>query len=100
MVDTKESGWGLLVRFEDQSPSYCYGFEAGKVWRDMELGTSPIETTFREENLHTLSRMADTMKYQFAHDITSVEGWLTGTFTFIGSDPVKKRLQVVHGGIQ
>lgn len=96
----EEGSWGLVVRFEDQSPSYCYGFEAGKIWRDMENGISQIEATVREENLKTLQRMADTMKYEFDHEITSVPGWVTATFTFIGRDPVKKRLSVVTGGIK
>ena len=95
-----KSGWGLLVRFEDQSPSYCYGFEAGKIWKSMEIGEIEIEATVREENLATLRRMADVMKYEMKDEETSVEGWHHARFAFIGTDPVKKRLSIIPGGLK
>lgn len=95
-----KSGWGLLVRFEDQSPSYCYGFEAGKIWKSMENGELLIEATVREENLTTLRRMADVMKYEMDTEITSIPGWINASFSFIGRDPVKRRLEVIPGGLK
>lgn len=95
-----KSGWALVVRFEDQSPSYCHGFEAGKIWKSMEDGLMQIEATVREENLSTLRRMADAMKYTMDSEITSVPGWINVIFAFIGSDPVKKRLTVIPGGLK
>src|ERR1700761_4008733 len=100
MTNNDKSGWVLVVRFEDQSPSYCHGFEAGKIWRSMEIDEALIETTVMGENLKTLQRMADAMTYEMVAEPSSIGDWHEATFRFIGSNPVKKRLSVIPGGLE
>lgn len=72
-----------LVAFEDASQSYVNGFEAGMVWREMELamarlGTGEcavIERTVHIENMTTLARMTDALGWS-VHFESAADGWL------------------------
>lgn len=60
----------MLFSFPDQSESFCYGFEAGKLWAAMDTyGEATIDRGFNEglpirhENLLLVQRMAAVRNY-------------------------------------
>ena len=78
MSDESEvhDGYQLLVSFPDQSPTFCHGFEAGKLWAEMRGGLSAeIETTTRVENREVILRMATAEGWEVRRTPSSVDGW-------------------------
>lgn len=78
MAEEQEmTGYKLAVSFPDQSPSFCYGFEAGKLWERMESGTvAEIEMTTRIENREVIARCADYLGWSVDEvKPSATEGW-------------------------
>jgi hypothetical protein len=73
--------YGLIVSFEDQSPSYVHGFEAGIIDARMKSGAeAEIEVVVHTENRETLRRMAVAYGWSVEFVDTEVEGWTTANF--------------------
>lgn len=71
-----DDAYGLLVAFDDQSPAYVYGFEAGMIWAQMRAGTtSGIEVTTHAENRETIRRMAISDGWTIECNPSEVDGW-------------------------
>lgn len=72
-------GYGLVVSFPDQSPSFVHGFEAGGIWEQMKfarLGASAaLSMTVHTENLEVIERMAISQGWTFSATLTAVQGW-------------------------
>lgn len=93
-----EEGWELAIRFQDQSPSYAYGFEAGQFWAEMKGGASLIQRMVMAETTSMIQRMADYLGYIMSEEQQEY-GWVTVTLTKTPENPVRKRLKVIHGGL-
>ncbi len=66
----------LLMAFVDQSPSFAYGFEAGKVWAEMGSNRRVIEGQYHEENHEQLMRCAQTKGYHVISITGQGSGWV------------------------
>lgn len=57
----------LLISFPDQSPAFCYGYEAGIIWGKMEMGIPDLHVTIHESNIGLIKTMAQKCenKYTF-----------------------------------
>jgi hypothetical protein len=71
---SKEEGYGLVIEFPDQAPSFAYGFEAGQVYALMMEKVSRIKRTINDENVDLISQMAARCEYsvKFNH---AADGW-------------------------
>lgn len=66
----------LLVSFEDQSPSFVHGFEAGTIWEKLRHSkVYSIEMTVHDENVETIRRMAVAEGWDAEFTPSEVEGW-------------------------
>lgn len=91
-------GWSLALYFDDQSPSYAHGFEAGQFWAEMKQGVPTIERMVMDEAVPMLRRMADHQSYIL--EVKFLEhGWAEVKLEKTLGDPVKQRLTVVEGGL-
>lgn len=70
-----EDGYSLLVSFHDQSESYCLGFEAGALWRDLEFGKEIVARHQHTSNLPTLHQIAAQFGKKLIVDPTGMEEW-------------------------
>lgn len=70
----------LLMPFFDQSKSYAYGFEAGKIFGEMECNRRVIEGTFNEENHQQLLLCAKTNNYKVLSITDLGDGWINLRF--------------------
>ena len=84
MSNNKE--YGLAYRFEDQSPSYTYGFEAGLIAESMKRKDLAISATVRVENETTLREMAKYHRYSIEIKPTKFEGWMNLQAKLINMD--------------
>lgn len=76
-AETTETKYGLLVSFEDQSPSYVHGFEAGMLWHRMEAGAeAEIELMVHSANRETINRMAIAKGWTATFAATEYDEWL------------------------
>lgn len=88
-----------LVAFEDASQSYVNGFEAGMVWREMELAVQDhelvpgdlvfLERTVHSENSVTLRRMADALGWRYSEE-PAAEGYLFVRMEYVHRGPAPK----------
>lgn len=69
------SEYNLILRFDDPTPSYTYGFEAGIIWALMETGVENINRPIREENIEVIQRMGSRLGYRTDLKPT-MGGWL------------------------
>jgi len=90
--------WELAIRFDDQSPSYAFGFEAGQFWAEMKNGASLIQRMAMEETMPMLRRMADYQRYILTEEPVEY-GWVNVTLTKTSEDPLRRRLTVIKGGL-
>jgi len=67
--------YGLLVSFEDQSPEYVHGFEAGQIWEEMAR-CKDINKTVHTANKVTLERMAIAAGYVVEFEKTEFKEWV------------------------
>lgn len=71
--------WNLILQFDDQSPSFSYGFQAGQIWQSMVCGVH-FETQFSGEILELVQRMPVRKNYTFEiKDIGNGWYYLKGT---------------------
>lgn len=65
--------YDLILQFDDQSPSFAYGFQAGQIWTKMD-SCDQFTEMFSGEILELVQRMASRKNYSFK--ISSVrDGW-------------------------
>jgi hypothetical protein len=69
--------WGLILSFPDQSASFAHGFEAGKIWNDMQRGgQAELAYHTSPENRELIRRMADHLGWVVeSKPSTEVEEW-------------------------
>lgn len=70
MSDTNGDSYQSILQFDDQSPSFAHGFEAGQVWQAMR-DRMPIELPVHGENLELFQRMF--IRQQYVHRIEPLE---------------------------
>lgn len=70
-----DAEYGLLVSFDDESPSFVHGFEAGQVWEQIERKRAVIKKTVHAVNLKLYRRMAASAGY--AISVTHHKGFDT-----------------------
>lgn len=81
-------GYELVVAFPDDSPSFCYGFEAGGLWERMKRGdVAEIEVTTRNENHEVIARMGVALGWTVAVKPSEVDGWDYTTLTKVAPAP-------------
>lgn len=69
----------LIIRFSDQSNSFTYGVEFGRLLNKMENLESPVENNgfpIREENRSVLIQACKAYNYTPIFSTCQVEGWL------------------------
>lgn len=82
MAEGNDRSYSLLVSFPDDSHSFVHGFEAGKLWEQMESGdVAEIEMTTHVANREVIRRMADHLGWELEVADTLVEGWDITTLT-------------------
>lgn len=84
--------YALAFRFDDQSPSYTLGFEAGQLSEMLKAKANITRHIVHPDNLPTLHRMAEYYGYSLIVDGTAIEGWCEITATPL---PPKPKLMVV-----
>jgi hypothetical protein len=68
-----ELDWECILQFDDESPAFAFGFQAGGIWERMKT-RQPFEDQFCGEILELVQRMPSRCNYNFA--ITAQEnGW-------------------------
>jgi len=87
------SGWQCLVSFPDQSESFVLGFEAGKLWRLLEIGEEvnswPDHELAHIANLELYQRFATHFRCDLYVDDSGDGCWCAVTFV-----PVKPKLRI------
>ncbi|RYD67465.1 MAG: hypothetical protein EOP83_02835 [Verrucomicrobiaceae bacterium] len=73
-MEDEPTSYGLVVSFEDQSPSFVNGFEAGMLWQQMKTETK-IAAATHTQNRETLRRMAIASGFSFEARPSEVAGW-------------------------
>jgi hypothetical protein len=70
--------YGLVLPFDDDSPSFVHGFEAGRIAMCMQQGLTPIDDAMpvHSENAEVLRRMADYYAYRIELRPSGTDGWL------------------------
>ncbi len=66
---TNNTEHNLIVRFDDQSPSFVHGFEAGQVWEQIEKKRSIINRTVHAINEDLFRRMARDHGYSISVEV-------------------------------
>ncbi len=75
------SDYMLVVEFPDQSPSFAYGVEVGKLWEQMKRdGATVIESTTMFENREVIRRIAAYLGWEVEFRVIA-EGWDDTAFT-------------------
>lgn len=69
-----EPGWELILAFPDPSPSFCHGFEAGKIWERMKE-LAPIDHLVSDENREMFVRMAKAKGWRAEFERVNDDGW-------------------------
>lgn len=99
-------GYQLVVAFPDESPSFARGFEAGKLWEEMDVwdlvGHGLIEATTMTENREVIRRMAVARGWEVDVTPTETEGWDYTVLNKLGGQPVTPNPQgfrIIKGGI-
>lgn len=65
--------YNCILQFDDQSPSFSFGFQAGVIWQKTKSG-EPFTDQFSGDNLELVQRMASRAGYEF--EITDAgNGW-------------------------
>lgn len=65
----------LLIAFEDESPSFVHGFEAGRIWEAMKT-REMIVMTVHDENVALISQMAARNDYSAQFRASDIPGWV------------------------
>ena len=72
----EEPGWQLVLAFPDGSASFCYGFEAGRIWERMRrFPHDTIDEVVSDENRELYSRMAQSADWTIAFEPVNNDGW-------------------------
>lgn len=78
---TIESDYGMIVAFDDTSPSFVHGFEAGMIWARLEQGDAEIDLGLSEglpihqESVEIVKRMAAARGYEVTFGVPG-NGWI------------------------
>lgn len=93
------SGYKLVVKFPDPSPSFVHGFEAGRLWQRMSGNERVIDETVHVENQELIMGMA--MSKAFADSFGEAkDGWMSVQLvnTTFDADPHGEYFWVQRGG--
>lgn len=71
----KEQQYGLLISFEDQSPSFVHGFEAGQIWEAMQDEKPEIGKIVHTANMDLISQMAARAGYVIELTSSGMDEW-------------------------
>lgn len=98
-----EGSWAPVVVFPDGSPSFVYGFEAGKIWEVMVRGTDSFSGPVSLPNKEVLERMCIAQGYSMDWEDLGDGYWANATFE--KSKPKKPgdpralgKMTVIEGG--
>jgi hypothetical protein len=78
MSETQE--YGLLFAFDDESPSFVNGFEAGMIYQEMDTAEE-IRRTIHRENLGLIQKMAARFGWKADIEEVGMPEWLEVTLT-------------------
>lgn len=90
-----EENYSLILAFDDDSISFCNGWELGVIWQQMKFN-QVIEGCYHTENVNMLRKMAESNKYSIKAVISEVPEW-----TYILLEPYRKGIEkfsVIKGG--
>lgn len=59
---SEDAGYEPVLIFDDESPSFVHGFEAGQLWQGMKA-REPLDTPIHEANLGLVRKMLSHHKY-------------------------------------
>lgn len=69
----RDISYDCILQFDDQSPSFAMGFQAGAIWEKMKT-REPFEEMFSGEILELVQRMPSRCGYHF--EISEIgNGW-------------------------
>lgn len=68
-----KTGWKCILEFDDQSPSFALGFQAGEIWSATK-SREPFELLFSGEILELVQRIPSRCDYDFQINEV-VNGW-------------------------
>jgi hypothetical protein len=71
----ESEGWGLVLEFPDQSASFTSGFEAGRLWHQMQVETGIISRAVNSANREIIVRMCGALGWSVEFEHLS-PGWL------------------------
>jgi len=67
-------GYGLVLRFEDQSNSFTHGFECGIIWQKLKDKQVIDRETINTENKEQIQQMAE-VHHRIAEFEDIADGW-------------------------
>lgn len=73
--DEQAVEWGLVLAFDTDDEQFVRGFEAGILWRRLEVEEG-VEMTVRADNAEMVMRMAEARGVPFTADPTEDGEWL------------------------
>lgn len=79
MEEKGHGGFELVLPFLTDNPQWCYGFEAGKLYAEMQQGVRKIEGTYHRANDEQLFMMAQRNGYSIDWERLD-DTWMRATF--------------------
>ena len=85
-----EEGHSLVLAFDTDEPDFAYGFEAGALWRELELKPDDeITQTVHGCNAEMFMRMAEKLGREFSGvPLDDEVEWMDVTFGPSNQEPV------------
>lgn len=79
MSDDKAT-WECILAFDDQSESFVHGFEAGKIYTNMDQNPLMIQQTLHKANTKLFIKMARLKGYEIEIRETICDEWVDVVF--------------------
>jgi hypothetical protein len=97
-LSEEEAKYSLGMKFLDESEPFCYGFEAGMIYKELKLGKDVLQRTLHTINKEQFEEMAKSFEMQFIVD-QQYEGehaiWMVGSFVPKANKQIKNHLTLV-----
>lgn len=77
MENNEFVAYGLVISFPDQSESFVHGFEAGEIYKELELGVTSVKppVPIHTANKEIICRMCDVHGYDVEFTDSDYEEW-------------------------
>jgi hypothetical protein len=78
-VSEAADGWALVLEFVDQRPAFAHGFEAGRLWIELERDYQAFLRTIMTENKEIVTRMCAARGWTVSFSDLA-DGWTEAEF--------------------